>query len=345
MRAKQKVKKALETWYGRLLLAALLTLAAALLILAFYQLFTPSEKIVSLITPSLLVTIYFETMKQIREEKRRPRGRDRTLAKKITSQIEEIKNLNDLVARLSSSIKTAGITTYEIVRNYDKPVKAILLMKFRETIGGKRQVVLKDRLKKLGFKFIWGGVRILPPVKTPQYLDSQKDLDRWIRDNIIDGLDPEFKYVFPFATLLDMSVVFSERKGAPEVGPSGRVRTLFEELGADDFDPGVVYSCIKKRHVSIEDLIRQGDIVFLASKSLDSSTRERLEHSKEEITNELKKATGVERLDLSYFSSMDKKGERKLSAALKKGHVSDEKAVAKGIIHEAKFWDRFLREH
>jgi len=369
LKCKRELRKSLKALYGAIPYATLFTLVAALLVLLFYQLFGAPLILVSfLLAPSTIVALikilldmksrldqktteedrrFIEQIigQTIEDQKREINGHKQEIKKKsrkIAGLTRKITSLKDMIEQLASSIRTAGITTYEIVRSYDKPVKAILLMKFRETRRGKRQVVLKNRLKELGFKFIWGGVRILPPKKTPQDLDSQEDLDRWIRDNITDGLGPEFKYVFPFATLLDLRMVFSERKGKPEFGPAGRVRTLFEELGADDFDPGVVYGCIKKRHLSFENLISRGDIVFLAKLS-DPSSRDNLEQSKEGIMKELMKKAGVKRLDLSYFSSMDKKGERRLSAALK-GHVSNEKAVARGIIEEAKLWNSILSD-
>ena len=42
------------------------------------------------------------------------------------------KKLRRVLLKLKSSIKTAGISVDEIIKEYDKPIKAILLFKFRE---------------------------------------------------------------------------------------------------------------------------------------------------------------------------------------------------------------------
>lgn len=119
---------------------------------------------------------------------------------------------------------------------------------------------------------------------------------------------------------------------------------VFERLNLDDIDPDAVYSYLKK-NVSIADLIRQGDIVFLAGASYDPSNQktvdilENLERSRNSIMRKLKRSTRKRKLDLVDFSRMD---HRKLSAALR-GYVFDEKLVAETIISEARYWVKSLK--
>jgi hypothetical protein len=79
-----------------------------------------------------------------------------------------------------------------------------LIFKFRERHKGRKSTLLRERIIELGFKHLQSGVWILPPVKTPYNVNFQEELRQWVRKNLIDPIDGELEYVFPFVALLDL---------------------------------------------------------------------------------------------------------------------------------------------
>jgi len=344
---KEKIKEATSKWYIRLLVFSIFTIlifCASFLLEGFYKTVMFLSSILSLIlTAREVYVIIFQRREEKIVEKiieKVPTWMEeklRAAEKELVKSKKKEEKLKRVLLKLKSSIKTAGISVDEIIKEYDKPIKAILLFKFRERCKEKRKdpKPLRSRLIQLGFKHLQSGVYILPPIRVPKEINTQEDLRRWVHQNIVSPINRNLEYVFPFVALIDLRKTFSEKK-APEKAWG---RTIFSVLEIDEIlPPEDVYSFLKKRHITIEDLIKLGDIVFLASSSCDEQILSKLEASKDEIINKLKNVIKKDKIRLIDIAEMDID---KLSQVLR-GIVKDDKKVAKAIKEEAIFWKKFL---
>jgi len=344
---KEKIKEIIGKWYIRLLvlfISTTLIFCISFLLEGLYKVMMFLSSILSFI---FTIREVFVVIFQRREEKivekiieRVPAWMEeklRTAEKELVKSRKREEKLKRVLLKLKSSIKTAGISVDEIIKEYDKPIKAILLFKFRERCKEKRKdsKPLRSRLIQLGFKHLQSGVYILPPIRVPEEINTQEDLRRWVHQNIVSPINGNLEYVFPFVALIDLRKTFSEKK-APKKAWG---RTIFSVLEIDEIlPPEAIYSFLRKRHITIEDLIKLGDIVFLASSSCDEQTLSKLEASKDEIMSKLKKILNKDKIKLIEIAEMDTE---KLSQVLR-GVVKDEERVAKAIKREAIFWKKFL---
>lgn len=341
MDAKRAAKAAVRSSYVRFLVSLSLTLG--------YQFSSNPQALTLSGIVSLIITALLRIVDFVYEHFTEVKGlskRDKELIRRIR-KTRKIRNMSDAIRQLATPIKAVGITNHDIACSYDEPPKAILLMKSGERLERKKTTRLRKRLQELGFKHLRAGVHVLSPVKTPQSLESQDDLRHWVESEITRPLNAELEYVFPFVTLLDMRTAFSKRteeKGKkPEVPPIATAHTLDERLGPEDFHPPAVFRTLRRKRKSIEYLIKRGDIVFLAAKSLPELVLSRLERSEGRIIEKLKKATGNEKFDLNYFASMSREEEKTLARALR-GYVPHENRVARDIHKEALYWMGFMKE-
>ena len=106
------------------------------------------------------------------------------------------------------------------------------------------------------------------------------------------------------------------------------------------FPPEYIISRMNRKHVSLEDIVRLGDITFLAARSLTDSELLKVQENKHELISQIQNTFGIERVNLSEYTKM---GPEELAPILKR-FVNDPIEVARTIVSEAIFWDDFLRE-
>ncbi len=244
--------------------------------------------------------------------------------------------LRVLVRRMSSATKDAEISTEEILRNFPFAVRAILLLRYLEKQGEERSSMLVERINELGFRLIQNDVWVLPPTKTPQSMETDQDLKTWVYENLVKKVDRDLQFVLPFICIIDLKKTVAEKKRIRKKFAS---KTIFNVMEVDEMvPPSFVYSFLKERNLGIEQVLKMGDFVFLASSFSDDLLVSKLEENKHELMERLSKTLSKERVTLDDLSELD---EAKLAGVLE-GLVPLEKGVAQRLVAEAKYWKRIL---
>ena len=241
-----------------------------------------------------------------------------------------------LLRRLELQIGAMGVSTEEMLRQYDKPLYAILILRFLEKYKKKASLEIRDRLLSQGFVLVQSNVWVLPPSRTPQDLKSQEDLKMWMRNSLTRALRKDYQYVLPFVAMVDMRKVIAERYHVVKQPES---RTIFSIMEQKDLLPAsYIYSYAKKKGFSLEGMIRGGDLIFLASAFADRETLDALKESQAYATSRVQKLMNTDRISLSYISDLH---ENELGSALE-GIVKHPVDVARRLTVEAQYWERFL---
>lgn len=241
-----------------------------------------------------------------------------------------------VVKRLEHQFEAVGTTTDEMLRYYDKPLNAIMLLRSLERHKKKNSMEIRDRLIALGFVALQSNVWVLPPSKTPQDLMTQEDIKSWVRSRLTKALRKDYQYVMPFVAVVDMRKVVAERH---RVVKQREGRTIFSVVGRKDLLPAsYVYSYMKKKGFSLEGMIRGGDLIFLASAFADPETMEALKQSEAYATSRIRKLMNTDGVTLSYIADLH---EKELGGALD-GIVPHPVDVARRLAIEAQYWERFL---
>jgi hypothetical protein len=245
-------------------------------------------------------------------------------------------DLRRLLRRLRPQIKRAGITPDEVIRTYEGPVNAIMLLRSVERSEGKKSTVLKERLARMGFKYLQDDVWVLPPALTPSGLGNQDDLKLWAYQNITKPLGKDVQFVLPFIALVDLKKVTAERRGIRKLPDA---RTLYSVLDLEDtVTASHIYGHMKKRNLGIVDVIVSGDLVFLASSFCDEPTMAVLEDSYEILLRKMQPGTASGEVSLASVANFDPA----VLSRLLRNLVSHPKDTAQRSIVEAQFWMRFL---
>jgi hypothetical protein len=241
-----------------------------------------------------------------------------------------------LVRRLKPQLEAMGVTKEELIRNYDRPLYALFLLRFLEEYKKMPSQVIRDRLVGLGFRMLQNDVWVFPPSLTPQDLKTQADLKAWVRRTLTKSLRKNHQYVMPFIALVDLKLAVAERFRVVKQ-PQGR--TVFSLFEVEDLLPSrYIYGYMKQRGFSLEGMIRGGDPVFLASAFGDSETIAGIRKNQYEVIRRLRRVMNVDRLSLSYMATLH---ENELGGALE-GLVPHPLEVATGLAVEARYWERFL---
>jgi hypothetical protein len=263
-------------------------------------------------------------------------GEDAELRDNSDKEQEKEEMYGKLIRRLKRQIKNAGISSDEIIRSHNGPISAIMLLRYAEKYKQKQSTILKDRINQFGFKYLQNGVWILPPSKTPQNLNSQDDLRLWFYQNLTKPIGKDLQFVLPFVALIDLKKVFAERK---RIRKKAWSKTIFNIMEMEEMIPtSYIYEYLKRRKMSIEDVLRSGDIHLLASAFADASVISQLEESKDEIIRRLQQATGANKVLLDHIANLEVV---EMTNVLN-GLVSHAKDIAQRMIVEARYWERFL---
>lgn len=264
----------------------------------------------------------------IRDEPESPPDADRA-----TKKEDDIRRL---LRRLQHQVEATGVSTDEMLRYYDRPLNAIILLRFMEKYKKKTSLEIRDRLIVLGFVLLQSNVWVLPPSRTPQDLKTQEDIRVWVRSKLTKALRKDYQYVMPLVAVVDMRKVIAERHRVVKQ-PEGR--TIFTIMERKDLLPAsYVYSYMKKKGFSLEGMIRSGDLIFLASSFADPETLEALKQSQAYATSRVQKLMNTNGISLSYIADLH---EKELGGALD-GIVEHPVDLARRLTIEAQYWERFL---
>jgi hypothetical protein len=241
-----------------------------------------------------------------------------------------------LLRRLDHQVEALGVSTDEMLRYYDRPLNAIILLRTLEKHKKKASLEIRDRLIGLGFVLLHNNVWVLPPSRTPQDLRSQEDIKVWVRNRLTKALRKDYQYVMPFVAVVDMRKVIAERH---RVVKQPEARTIFTVMDRKDLLPATyIFSYLKKKGFSLEEMIRSGDLIFLASAFADPETLEALKQSQAYATSRIQRLMNTDGISLSYIADLH---EKELGSALD-GIVQHPVDVASRLAIEARYWERFL---
>jgi hypothetical protein len=242
-----------------------------------------------------------------------------------------------LMRRLQWQLRNSLVTPEELVRNYPKEVRSILVFKSYERGRRNREsTAVRERLIALGFESIQPGLWILAPMKTPPGLDTQEALRLWFRHQMSRQLNRSIDYVFPFVASVDLKRVVSERRGIRKMPIA---RTLFGVLTPElVVPPSHVYSAMRSRGMSIKDILLSGDIQFLSSAFAEKTELEAVQDNEQEVGRRLKHSTGSATMNLEDIANL---GPDTIASALK-GFVAHPRDFAQRLLVEAQYWMRFL---
>jgi len=291
-------------------------------------------------------------------EKRKQEKRDMTLLsgqKRLIQMQEETREKVDKVAHMVSEEFTSRrilerirrslkgeISTEELIERFDRPLSALLIYKWGEPSGKK---LIRDRLAELGFKDIASGIKILPPSRMPEPpLKNRKDVENWLKQNVLNLLPEDHKYSIVFAQLVDLRKLYATKYAPKEWAYRFRGYTIFDKLSWEELFPIKYIRKIisRKTRVSIEELIvKYFPFSFLISRFLNDKDLDRILSQRKRIIQDLKNVFQIENLTLMSFAEMDAKNLSGVLASLK---IRNSHQIATDMINEAKYWKSFLEK-
>lgn len=231
--------------------------------------------------------------------------------------------------RLVGSLKRRSIATEKLLEQYHKPVYAILLSYASQhaDVNGRIRSVsfLKDELSRFNAKYLGGTDTLIPPASVPRNLKTQEDLKHWFETEVLKGRYCKVK----FMALVDIrrtafwGTYLHYTQKEPKHHSIGEVLSMGDVFTDEQIDK-----------LAISEIIRSGDIAWLASAVVAGQELEQILRNQKAIEAELKNPS------LRILANSDIKDS--LVQALAK-FIQNSDSVADAIIDEAKFWNDKLK--
>ncbi len=266
-----------------------------------------------------LVDVY---EKRIREKNKKIRELEKAKTKEQQRHDEE-------ESRLIDSLKRRSIATDKLIEQYHKPLNAILISYAtqREDVGGrnKESHFLKEELEKYNSKYLGGTDVLIPPAHVPSGIKSQGDLKKWFEEDILKGRYCKIKFM----------ILFDIKKSAfwgtylPYIQKKPMHHSVGEVLSVGD-----VFTEEQINKLALSEIIKSGDIAWLASSVISEAEIEIILRNQKKIEQEIGNPS------LRVVADGDIKV--KLSSALSK-FIQSADSVADAIIDEAKFWNEKIK--
>ena len=264
-----------------------------------------------------IIKIYEEKIQVLEEDKER-------LSKK--------KELTDKeIARIIDSIKRSGFSTKRVIETYDKPLNAIFISYASQYEQSDKKYLtsshfLRTEFEKYNSRYLGGTDVIIPPKYVPKTIKNREDLQQWFEKEILKGRFCKLKLL----ALIDLRDKMFCGCYLPYKQKEPHHHTIEEVLRIDDLltDEEIISK------LSIARLIRDGDIVWLASTTLPEKELGIIHENQEKIEAALGNP--------SLRVLADEKMVQKLTAVLK-GYLETPEEISKKIVNEAKFWESRIR--
>lgn len=249
---------------------------------------------------------------------------------KINQLENEKENKEQEKKRFIDSLKRRGISTDKLIERYDKPLMAILISyASQKEINNKGSCVsssfLRAELEKFNSKYLGGTDALIPPAKVPTWIKDQNDLKKWFEEEILKNRHCKIK----FLTLIDLKKKTMWGKYLPYEQKKPKHFSIGEVLDIDD-----IFTEEQINKISISQIIRDGDIGWLASSILPEKELDELLKNQKIIEKELGNLSLRELANDSQLSKIEE---------VLKPIISNSQEVAKAIIEEAKYWEQKLR--
>lgn len=233
--------------------------------------------------------------------------------------------------RIIQSLKRSGLSVNKLVERYGKPLNAILISYVTQVRPNKkgfyeRYKFVREELKKYNAKNLGGADALIPPAKVPEWIKNRSDLQSWFEKEILKGRYCKLRFL----------ILFDLRKRAfwnsyvPYEQKHPWNFTLGEVLSIED-----LFTEEQINKIALSDVIRDGDIAWLASYLLSGNELEVIHKNQSLIEHKLGNPSLREFSNDTILS--------KLSAVLAEYGITNPDEVSKAIVDEAKFWSSRLK--
>jgi hypothetical protein len=234
--------------------------------------------------------------------------------------------------RIVDSIKRRGFSTKRIIETYGKPLNAVFISyasQFEKAPDKNYPVsshFLKEELQKYNSKYLGGTDVLIPPKNVPKKVKDKASLQKWFEEEILKGRYCKLKVL----SLIDLRDKTFWGCYLPYKQKEPRHYMIGEVLKIDDLltDEEIV------NKLSIAQLIRDGDIVWLASRILSDKDLQCLHKNQDFIESSLGNP--------SLRILTDDKIIPKLTSVLK-DYIEKPQELSKAIVEEAKFWESKIK--
>lgn len=233
--------------------------------------------------------------------------------------------------RIIQSLKRSGLSTRKLVERYNKPLNTILIsyMTQVEPTGTgyyKKCQFVKKELEKYDAKYLGGGVSLIPPPKVPRWIRNGDDLKLWFEQEILKGRYCKLKFLI----LFDLGKEAFWYSYVPYEQRNPFHFTLGEVLGIED-----LFTEEQINRIALGDIIRDGDIAWLASRLLSGTELEVIHKNQALIEKKLGNPSLREFSNESIVSQ--------LSSVFAEFGITNPSEVSRAIVDEAKFWHSRLK--
>ena len=228
------------------------------------------------------------------------------------------------------SLKRRGISADKLIERYDKPLMAILISYASQHEKNNKGAYIKSsflraELERFNSKYLGGTDALIPPAKVPTWIKDQNDLKKWFEEEILKNRYCKIK----FLTLIDLKKKTIWGKYLPYEQKKPKHFNIGEVLDIED-----IFTEEQINKISISQIIRDGDIGWLASSILPEKELDNLLKNQKNIEKELGNLSLRELADDTKIAKIEE---------LLKPLISKPQEVAKAIVEEAKFWEQKLR--
>lgn len=234
--------------------------------------------------------------------------------------------------RVFQSIKRSGISVDKLVEKYDRPLNAILISyatqkELTDTGNTQDSKFVLEELKKYDAKYLGGTDAIIPPARVPQNIRNREQLKAWFSTEILKSRYCKLKFLI----LFDLRSKSYWETVLPYTQKDPKHFTLGEKLTAED-----VFTPAQIQRIALGDIIRDGDIAWLASSICTEIELNKIHINQADIEKELGNPSLNELANHSITN--------RLSTILAKFEIKEPDIVSNAIIAEAQFWNsRFKR--
>lgn len=249
---------------------------------------------------------------------------------KISELEGEHKTSSKEKKRIIELIQKGNVSVEKLIEKYDKPLQAIIISYATQKIKNKKgyyesNSFLRSEFEKYNSKYLGGTDVLIPPAKIPSWIKTESDMKKWFEKDILKGRFCKIK----FMVLIDLKKKTLWNSYVPYKQKKPMHFTIGEVLNIDD-----IFSEEQINKISLSQIIRDGDIVWLASTILAEKELDILLRFQKIIEANLNNPS----LRELALPNMVPKIEKEL-----KDFLTNPKEVAKSIVKEAKFWNEKMK--
>lgn len=253
---------------------------------------------------------------------------DEKIKSDTSSQLEGQKQENEK-RRIIDSLKLRPISVNKLIEKYDNSLFAVLISYASQKEKGKKGYLLKSpflrtELEKYNSKYLGGTDALIPPTKVPIWIKNENDLKKWFETDILKGRYCKIK----FLSLIDLKKKTFWGTYLPYKQKKPNHFTIGEVLKIED-----IFTEEHLNTISLSQIIREGDVCWLASSFLSGKELELLIKNQIAIEEQLGNPTLREFSQDSFIPKLT----NVLSSV-----INNPKEVACSIVEEAKFWENKL---